>query len=125
MTPNTFTAQQQYKQNSVLTATPGELTLHLYNGLVRFIKMSISAMEQENFQEANVNLLKSQDIIRELLCTLNMSYEISKNMAAMYEYMLERLIHANIHKDRAAAEEVLGFAEEFRSTWYQITKKAK
>jgi flagellar protein FliS len=118
-------AAQQYKQNSVLTATPGELTLQLYNGLVKFIKLSLSELEKGNVQEVNINLMKSQDIISELLCTLNMKYEVSKDMAAMYEYMLQRLIEANIHKDREIMEEVLGYAEDFRATWYQALKMAK
>jgi flagellar protein FliS len=118
-------AAQQYRQNSVLTATPGELTLQLYNGLVKFIKLAIVSTEQGKVPEANENLIKSQDILRELLCTLNTKYPIAKDMAAMYEYMLDCLIKANIHKDVAMMKEVLGYAEDFRTTWAQALKVVK
>jgi flagellar protein FliS len=118
-------AAQQYKQNSVLTATPGELTLQLYNGLIKFIKLAIAGAEKGDIQVVHTNLLKSQDIIRELLCTLNMKYTVAKDMAAMYEYMLQRLIQANVTKEKAMMEEVLGYAEDFRSTWQQAMKLVK
>ncbi|MBN6186952.1 flagellar export chaperone FliS [Aneurinibacillus sp. BA2021] len=118
----TSLAAQQYRQNSVLTATPGELTLQLYNGVIKFIKLAMAGAEQGDVQAVNTNLIKSQDILRELLCTLNMNYAVSKDMAAMYEYMIERLIQANIQKDKTIMEEVLGYAEDFRNTWQQILK---
>ncbi|WP_027416168.1 flagellar export chaperone FliS [Aneurinibacillus terranovensis] len=117
-------AARQYQQNSVLTATPAELTLMLYKGLVKFLKIALLELDQNNLQGIHINLIKSQDIIEELLCTLNMNISVSENMASMYQYMLERLIEANLKKDRAIIEELLGFAEEFRDTWSQAMKGA-
>ncbi|ERI09655.1 flagellar export chaperone FliS [Aneurinibacillus aneurinilyticus] len=121
----TSLAAQQYRQNSVLTATPGELTLQLYNGLVKFIKLAIVHMEKGEIQATNDNLIKSQDILQELLCTLNTNYPIAKDMAALYEYMMERLIQANVKKDLSILEEVLEYAEQFRATWMQALKAMK
>jgi flagellar protein FliS len=121
----TSLAAQQYRQNSVLTATPGELTLQLYNGLVKFIKLAIVHMEKGEIQATNDNLIKSQDILQELLCTLNTNYPIAKDMAALYEYMMERLIQANVKKDLSILEEVLEYAEQFRATWMQALKATK
>lgn len=116
---------QQYKQNSVITATPAELTLKLYQGLVKFLKLALVELDQQNLQGVNMNLIKGQDILRELLCTLDMKIPISKDMAAMYEYMLQRCMEANIKKDRGIIEEILGFAQEFCNTWLQAMKVAK
>lgn len=118
-------AAQQYKQNSVLTATPADLTLQLYTGLLKFMKLALSGLEQGDIQITNTNLIKSQDILRELLCTLDLKYPLAQNMAAMYEYMLERLIQANVSKDKEMIVEVIGYTEEFRNTWYQAMKLAK
>lgn len=118
-------ALQQYQRNNILTTTPGELTLMLYNGLVQCIKLAIANQERADREEVNKQLVKGQDIIRELLCTLNMKYEISGQMAPLYEYMLDRLIQANIRKDRAIMEEVLDFAEQFRDTWIQVLNSVK
>jgi flagellar protein FliS len=118
-------ALKQYQQNSVTTATPAELTLMLYKGLVKFLKFTLAELENHNFQGVNTNLIKAQDIVRELLCTLNMRIELSKDLAAMYEYMIERMIEANVKKDPVIVEEILSYAEEFRDTWAEAMKLAK
>ncbi|WCK54184.1 flagellar export chaperone FliS [Aneurinibacillus sp. Ricciae_BoGa-3] len=118
-------AAQQYQQNSILTASPGELTHMLYKGLVKFLRMSLLELDRKNLEGIHANLMKSQSIIEELLFTLNMNISVSENMASMYRYMLERLIEANLKKDRTVIEELLGFAEEFRDIWSQAMKVVK
>ncbi len=114
---NPYTA---YQQNSVMTASPGEITLMLYNGCLKFIKQASLAIKESNIEEKNTNLKKAQKIISELLITLNMDLEVSKNMAIMYEYIHHRLIEANIKNDLTILEEVEGHVTEFRDTWKQV-----
>lgn len=116
---------QQYKQNVINTSTPQELTLMLYNGLVKFLKLGIEAIEENNPQSAHNNIIKAQNIIEEFMSTLNMDYDISKNLYSIYEYMSWQLVNANIKKDKAAIEEVVVFAEDLRNTWSQAMKLAK
>lgn len=111
---------QAYQQNSVITASPGELTLMLYNGCLKFIKLAKLAIEEKRIEEKNTNIIKAQDIIRELMVTLNMDYEISHQMLQMYDYILNRLIEANIHNDVKILDEVEGYVTEFRDTWKQV-----
>ncbi|MEW9669514.1 flagellar export chaperone FliS [Ammoniphilus sp. 3BR4] len=118
-------AQQQYQQNQVNTASPAELTLMLYKGAIRFINGAKAAIDKENVEEANNYNQRAQAIIRELLITLNMDIPLSKDLAAMYDYMIRRLIEANIKKDKAILEEVTGYCEEFAVTWAQAMKMAK
>lgn len=115
----------QYKQNSINTATPEELTLMLYNGLVKFIMQAQTGIEEKNLEKANNSIIRSQDIIREFQVTLNMKYEVAHSLALIYDYMYRRLVEANIKKDRELLEEVLGFAKELRDTWAQAMKLAK
>jgi len=115
----------QYKENSVYTATPEELTLMLYNGLVKFILQGINAIEEKNIKKASDCLIRCQDIITEFRATLDMNYEISKSFDSIYDYMYRRLIDANIRKDKAILEEVLGYAKELRDTWQEAMKLAK
>ena len=115
----------QYKENSVYTATPEELTLMLYNGLVKFILQGINAIEEKNIKKASDCLIRCQDIITEFRATLDMNYEISKSFDSIYEYMYRRLVDANIRKDKAILEEVLGYAKELRDTWQEAMKLAK
>ncbi len=115
-------AYNAYKQNSVTTASPGELTLMLYNGCLKFLVKSKRAIEEKKFEEKNTNILKAQAIIAELMSTLNMDIEISKQMLPLYEYMNRRLIEANTKNDLAILEEVEGLVTEFRDTWKEVLK---
>ncbi|WP_285397584.1 flagellar export chaperone FliS [Lysinibacillus sp. fls2-241-R2A-57] len=117
-----LTAQNAYKQNSVTTASPGELTLMLYNGCLKFLHKAKLSIQEKNIQEKNTNLIKAQAIISELMATLNMDIEVSKNMFALYEYMNHRLVEANIQNDIAFIEEVEGLVTEFRDTWKEVIR---
>lgn len=114
------TALNTYKQTSVTTASPGELTLMLYNGCIKFLMKAKKAIQESNFEEKNINIQKAQSIINELIVTLNMDYEISKQMHPLYDYMNRRLIEANVKNDIQIIDEVIGFATEFRDTWKQV-----
>ncbi|MGA9224748.1 MAG: flagellar export chaperone FliS [Mesobacillus sp.] len=111
---------QSYQQSSVNTASPGELTLMLYNGCLKFINLSKHAMEQKDIPARNTNILKAQKIVQELMVTLNMDLEVSENMMSLYDYMHRRLIEANIKNDKAILEEVESLVTEFRDTWKQV-----
>jgi len=117
-----LTAQNAYKQNSVTTASPGELTLMLYNGCLKFLNKAKLAIQDKNIQDKNTNLIKAQAIISELMATLNMDIEVSKNMLALYEYMNRRLVEANIQNDISIIEEVEGLVTEFRDTWKEVIR---
>lgn len=111
---------QAYKANSVTTATPGELTLMLYNGCLKFMKLARKAIEDKNIQEKNVNLQKAQNIISELMVTLNTDLEVSKTMMSMYEYINRRLVEVNIKNDLEILTEVEEYVTDFRDTWKDV-----
>lgn len=108
---------QSYQQNSVNTASPGELTLMLYNGCLKFILIAKKAINEGNIEAKNKNIIKAQNIIREFMVTLNMDVKLSKNLMEMYDYLHRRLVEANIKSDIAILEEVEGFVTELRDTW--------
>ena len=110
---------QKYQNNAVTTASPGELTLMLYNGCLKFINLSKRAIEAKNIEEKNINIQKAQNIITELMVTLNMDLEISRNMMALYDYANQRLIEANIKNELKLLEEVEEIMIDFRDTWKQ------
>ena len=113
---------EQYKQQSVMTATPAELTLMLYNGCIKFIKDAKLAIDKNDIEKAGNTILRAQDIIQELMATLNTDYDISNNLYALYDYMYQRLIDANISKDKAPLDETLELITELRDTWTQVIK---
>lgn len=117
-----FNPYQQYEQQSVMTASPGELTLMLYNGCIKFIKKGIKYIEEDNIEKANNAIIRAQDIVNELTVTLDMEYEISEQLQLLYEYMGRRLIEANISKDMGILQEVEGLMAELRDTWAEVIK---
>ena len=113
---------QAYQQNSVTQSTPGELTLMLYNGCLKFLNQAKKGIETNNIELKNTNIQKAQNILREFMVTLDMSQNISKSMANLYEYMINRLVEANIKNDVEMIEEVYGLTLEFRDTWKQVVQ---
>lgn len=116
---------QQYQQNQVNMASPAELTLMLYDGIVKFTKQAKMYIDEKNVEKANNSIIRAQAILTELISTLDMNYDISKNLYSLYDYMNRRLIDANISKDKAALDEVQGLAEEFKATWTEVVKQVR
>jgi flagellar secretion chaperone FliS len=111
---------QSYQQNAINTASPGELTLMLYNGCLKFIHIAKTAIAEKNIEMKNTNIQKAQKIIQELMVTLNPELEVSKSMMPLYDYVYRRLIEANIKSDVAILDEVEEFVTDFRDTWKQV-----
>ena len=120
-----FNAYQQYQQNSVTGATPGQLTLMLYNGAIKFIKTAIISIKKKDINGTNNSIIRAQEIILYLDDTLDHQYEISKNLSSLYDYLYRRLVEANIKKDVFIIEEVSSMLEELRDTWMTAIKKSK
>jgi flagellar secretion chaperone FliS len=111
-----------YQKNQVTTAKPEELTLMLYNGGIKFLQQARMAIENKDLAKANTLIMKTQDIITELMVTLNRDYEISNSLYALYEYMKQKLIEGNMKKDIVLIDEVVGMLQELRTTWQQAMK---
>lgn len=118
-------AVYQYQQNSIMTATPEELTLMLYNGCIKGIRLAKIGLEDKDYEKANLYMCKAQAIIRELRATLDMKYDISKNLYELYTYFLDRLIEANIKKESSILDEVEQFVSDLRDTWAEAMKDAR
>ncbi|MFF2448100.1 flagellar export chaperone FliS [Neobacillus sp. NPDC058068] len=117
--------QEVYQRNQVTTARPEELTLMLYNGAIKFLHQAKLAIEKKDIPKANSSLVKTQDILTELMTTLNMDYEISNSLLSLYEYMKSKLITANINKDIAMIVEIENMLIELKNTWSQAMKQGK
>ncbi|WP_222928852.1 flagellar export chaperone FliS [Neobacillus piezotolerans] len=114
-----------YQRNQVTTARPEELTLMLYNGGIKFLQQAKAAIDKKDIAKAHSHITRVQDIVTELMVTLNMDYEISKTILPLYEYMKRRLIEANMAKDSEILNEIEGMFQELRTTWAQAMKQAK
>ncbi len=109
-----------YLEQRVMTAKPQELTLMLYEGLVKFIKLSMLNIEQNNVEKSSEASLRAQAIVNELRATLNTDYALSKEFDALYDFISIKLVEGNIKKDALAYEQALEIAIELHDTWKQI-----
>lgn len=108
---------QNYQQQQVVTAPREKLLLMLFDGAIRFCNQALKAHNDKNLAEVHKNLIKVQKIMEELMATLDMNIEIAKDLLSLYDYLYRRLVEANLKKDPAIVEEVVGFLSDLRQTW--------
>lgn len=117
----------QYREQSVMTASPGDLVLMLYDGCLRQMRLARLALtpsgdEKPAIEEAGLALKKAQDIIIELINGLDFQYDIARQLFRIYEYVDHQLIQANIRKDSKLVESLEEIMTEMRNTWEQAIK---
>lgn len=114
-----------YNNSKIMTASPGELTLMLYEGAIKFCNIAIVAIEQNDVQKAHTNIVKVENIIEEFRATLDHKYPIAEEFEKVYLYIYDRLIEANMKKDTEILEEVLKHLRTMRDTWKEVMIRAK
>jgi flagellar protein FliS len=113
-------AYAAYSNNKVLTASPAELTLMLYEGAIKFVNIAITAIEQKDIEKAHNNIVKAKNIVMEFQATLDHTYPVAKDFNEVYTYLLQRLHEANLKKDPQILEEVLKHLRTMRDTWKEV-----
>lgn len=115
-------AYAQYNNNKIMTASPAELTLMLYEGAIKFCNIAIDAVERKDVQKAHTNIVKLGKIIDYLRSTLDMKYRVAQDFERMYVYISKRLTEANIKKDKGILEEINGHLHSIRDTWKEVMR---
>ena len=116
---------QKYQQQSVMTMTPGEMLLKLYDEVITQLTAAKQFNEEKDIQKANAAFQKAQKILRYLDQTLDPQYEISASLSALYDYFIRRLVDANLRKDNGPIDEVLPMVAELRDTFAQADKASR
>lgn len=111
-----------YANSKIMTASPAELTLMLYDGAIKFCNIAIMGIEEKNIEKANNNIIKTERILREFKDTLDHRYPVAEDFDRVYDYMIRRLHEANIRKDAAILEEVLRHLRTMRDTWKEVMR---
>ena len=112
----------KYNNSKVLTASPAELTLMLYEGAIKFCNIAIIGIEQNDIQKAHTNIKKVERIIDEFRSTLDRKYAVAEDFDRVYVYLLQRLLEANVKKDKAILEEVNMHLRSMRDTWKDVMR---
>ncbi len=122
---NSYT--NNYLANQVNTASPEQLMLMLYDGAVRFASMAIKAIEDNTPDKRSYYINKTYAILAEFAATLdhNQDAGLADNLDALYHYMQQRLMEANLQNDTAPIVEVKQLLTELRQTWAQAIESEK
>ena len=114
-----------YANNKIMTASPAELTLMLYEGAIKFANLAIAGMETNDIEKAHTNIIKVERIIEEFQSTLDHKYPVAKDFDEVYNYLMMRLREANLKKDKEIMEEVLKHLRTMRDTWKEVMRLNK
>ena len=118
-------AYEKYKTQEVATANPVGLIVMLYNGCIKRLKLARMAIEKKDYEDANTNFKKAEDIIEELMAALDLKYEISQNLLSLYAFMYEEIVRINVSKSAEKIEPLLKIIGNLRDTWVKVEKEYK
>jgi flagellar protein FliS len=118
-------AAQNYLKTKVLTATPEQLQLMLYDGAIRFSEAARVALEKKDFETSYNNLSRVQKILTELTCSLRRDVmpDLCKQLAALYNFAYRKLVEANCDHNIAALDEALRVLRYQRETWTMLMQQ--
>ncbi len=121
-----YASPQSYRDSAVLTATPEQLVVMLYDGVSRFLRQAEVVMGEGAYGHASERLFRAEAIIDELLATLNMDAggEISTRLQAIYLFSRRHLSEARVHRDPRRIAEVRELMGSLREAWAQISAPA-
>lgn len=113
-----------YKTNDIETASPVKLVVMLYAGAIKFSYLAIEAIEKKDIESANTNILKVQNIVSELLSSLNFEAgNLANDLSGLYIYIHRLLIEANIQKNIEPIKESISLLTDLKEGWDEILSK--
>ena len=119
--------QNAYKKASVNTLDQTKLIIMLYDGAIKNASFAVEHMKSGQIEKVHECLIKTKNIVTELMATLNMDRggDIAKNLQSLYSYMFSQLIEANMNKKTEPVVVVIDLLKELRAAWTQINSKKK
>ena len=119
---NSKNPYKAYKKVQIQTANQGKLIVMMYDGIIKNINKALDYLPQKKYEDINNAIIKAQDIIAELMASLNMDVgTISQNLLSIYLYMNQKLLQANIKKIKEPLLEVKKIASELKEVWEKIS----
>ena len=122
MSPGT---DNPYLRDAVMTATPEQLQLMLYDGAIRFSIQAREAIERKDYETSYERLTRAQHIILEMQNGLNhdVNRELCERVASIYSFLYRKLIDASVHRDVHMVDDALRVLRMERETWQMLVDK--
>lgn len=116
-----------YKSNEISTVSQSKLIVMLYDGAIRFLKTAADNMTPRKYELVHNNIMKAQDIVTELMVSLNMEEgdKIAGNLLNIYAYIKKRLLEANMEKNKEIVLEAIKLLTQLKDGWEQVAAKDK
>jgi flagellar protein FliS len=122
---NPYASPQAYRDSAVLTATPEQLVVMLYDGAVRFLRQAEHAMGEGAWMHSSEKLSRGEAIIDELLATLNMDTgEMAERLQAIYVFCKKTLIEARLQRSAEKISHVVALLSNLREAWVKLAEQA-
>jgi flagellar protein FliS len=122
---NPYASPNAYRENSIMTASPEQLVVMLYDGAGRFLRQAEGSMTDGSWMQASEKLSRAEAIIDELLATLDMDAgEVADRLQSIYVFCKTRLIEARIERDSVRVDQVARLLGELREAWSQVRSPA-
>jgi flagellar secretion chaperone FliS len=117
----------QYLENQIMTATPGKLLILTYDGAIKFARLALDGIRKYKLDEKSFNIGKVQNILIELMSTLNhdVDQQFAANLDALYTYMFDQLTAANLNDNIQILEEVIQILTDLRAAWMEAEMSAR
>ena len=116
---------QSYRKTNVVTSDPVRLVIMCYEGVIDNLKLAKQKIKEQDYEKKEKAVTKARDIIDELLCSLDIEKggAIAGNLSSLYNYILRRILHADVNRDMGAFDEVIGMLNELLSAWREVALK--
>jgi len=116
-------AYERYKQQGIMTASPVDLIVMLYDECIKQLRLAGTALGRRNYADANNSFKRAQDILVELMSSLDLKFDISKDLMSLYEYMIHEIVNINVRKDASGIQPIVEMLESLREAWAQIRRQ--
>ena len=122
---NPYASPQAYRESSVLTASPEQLVVMLYDGVGRFLRQSEVLLREDNYEQAHERMNRGEAIIDELLATLDMDQgQVAERLQAIYIYCKRCLTEERAERNADKVSLVIRLLAELRDAWAQVASGA-
>jgi flagellar protein FliS len=113
---------EQYRKVTVNSSSPLQLVIMLYDGALKFLEAARHAMTNDDLYHQNEYCKRAQDIVAELMSCLDMKQggEVAQNLFALYTYVYEQIVAANIADDSVGIERAQKVLSELRDSWVKV-----
>ena len=120
-----YNGVQSYRKTNITTSDPVKLVMICYEGAIDNLKLAKEKIKEKDYEKKAKAIIKAQDIIAELKCSLDFEKggQVANNLESLYNYMLRRILQADLNKDVGPIDEVIGMFSELLSAWQEVASK--